>query len=94
MRLIVPKKNLEYKLKKHNMRKNRLTETDLTRIVGKVLKEEKDDSLMKKLMRKLKGVSDEQLDYNVKNNLPWDWKGSKEGYYEKMENKKHHSGSN
>lgn len=76
------------------MRKNRLTETDLTRIVGKVLKEEKDDSLMKKLMRKLKGVSDEQLDYNVKNNLPWDWKGSKEGYYEKMENKKHHSGSN
>lgn len=76
------------------MRRNRLTETDLTRIVGKVLKEEKDDSLMKKLMRKLKGVSDEQLDYNVKNNLPWDWKGSKEGYYEKMENKKHHSGSN
>jgi hypothetical protein len=76
------------------MRRNRLTETDLTRIVGKVLKEEKDDSLIKKLMRKLKGVSDEQLDYNVKNNLPWDWKGSKEGYYEKMENKKHHSGSN
>jgi hypothetical protein len=76
------------------MRRNRLTETDLTRIVGKVLKEEKDESLIKKLMRKLKGVSDEQLDYNVKNNLPWDWKGSKEGYYEKMENKKHHSGSN
>jgi hypothetical protein len=76
------------------MRRNRLTETDLTRIVGKVLKEEKDDSLIKKLMRKLKGVSDDQLDYNVKNNLPWDWKGSKEGYYEKMENKKHHSGSN
>ena len=76
------------------MRRNRLTETDLTRIVGKVLKEEKNDSLIKKLMRKLKGVSDEQLDYNVKNNLPWDWKGSKEGYYEKMENKKHHSGSN
>jgi hypothetical protein len=75
------------------MRSN-LTERDLSRIVKKVISEDKDESMIKKLMRKLKGVSDEQLNYNVKNDLPWDWKGSKEGYYEKMENKRHHSGSN
>jgi hypothetical protein len=81
------------KLKNKKMRSN-LTERDLNRIVKKVISEDKDESMVKKLMRKLKGVSDEQLNYNVKNDLPWDWKGSKEGYYEKMENKRHHSGSN
>jgi len=45
-------------------------------------------------MRKLKGVDDKQLHYNIKTDLPWDWKGSKEGYYEKMEGRRHHSGSN
>ena len=45
-------------------------------------------------MRKLKGVSDKQLDYNIKNNLPWDWNGSKEGFYEKMEGRKSNTGSN
>ena len=29
------------------------------------------------------GVSDEQAAYNKKHGLPNDWKGSKEGYYEK-----------
>ena len=32
-------------------------------------------------MRKLKGVSSEQLKYNMENDLPWDWTGSKEGFY-------------
>jgi hypothetical protein len=75
----------------------RLTESDLTRIVKRVIKEEeeiKNDSLIKKIMRKLKGVSDKQLDYNIKNNLPWDWNGSKEGFYEKMEGRKSNTGSN
>lgn len=45
-------------------------------------------------MMKLKGISKDKLEYNMKNNLPWDWKGSKEGYYEKMENKRNYSGSN
>ena len=77
----------------------RLTETDLTMIVKKVILEkdkENDDntSFYKKLMTKLKGISKEQLEYNVKNDLPWDWKGSKEGYYEKVENKRNYSGSN
>jgi len=77
----------------------RLTETDLTRIVKKVIleKDKEDDneeSFYKKLMMKLKGISKENLDYNMKNDLPWDWKGSKEGYYEKMENKRNYSGSN
>ena len=74
--------------------KSNLTERDLSRIVKKVISEDKDESMIQKLMRKLKGVSDKQLKYNVENDLPWDWKGSKEGYYEKMENKRHHSGSN
>ena len=77
----------------------RLTETDLTRIVKKVILEkdkedDNDESFYKKLMMKLKGISKDKLEYNMKNNLPWDWKGSKEGYYEKMENKRNYSGSN
>jgi hypothetical protein len=75
----------------------KLTETDLTKIINKVLNEEKKDeevSWLWKVKKKLKGVSDEQLDYNMKNNLPWDWKGSKEGFYEKMEPRKKNSGSN
>jgi len=77
----------------------RLTETDLTRIVRKVIlekdkKDDNDESFYKKLMMKLKGINKDKLDYNMKNDLPWDWKGSKEGYYEKMENKRNYSGSN
>ena len=63
-------------------------------LIRKIVRENKDESTVQKLMRKLKGVSDKQLKYNIENDLPWDWKGSKEGYYEKMENKRHHSGSN
>jgi hypothetical protein len=72
----------------------KLTESDLHKVVKRVIEEQKDETLMKKLMRKLKGVSDEQLEYNIKNDLPWDWKGSKEGFYDKMENKKQYKGTN
>jgi len=51
-------------------------------------------SLIKKEVVKLKGVSDDQIKYNMKHDLPWDWNGSKEGFYEKMEPKRKHSGSN
>jgi hypothetical protein len=75
----------------------RLTETDLSRLVKKIINEEKKEeevSWLWKVKKKLKGVSDEQLDYNMRNNLPWDWKGSKEGFYEKIEPRKKNSGSN
>lgn len=74
----------------------RLTERDLTRIVKNVISEEEKtkESMIQKLMRKLKGIDDKQLDYNVKHDLPWDWNGSKEGYYEKMEKRKNYSGFN
>ena len=72
----------------------RLTEADLSRIVKNVISEQEKESLLKKLMRKLKGVSSEQLKYNMENDLPWDWTGSKEGFYEKMEPRKRNSGSN
>lgn len=72
----------------------RLTEADLTRIVKNVISEQEKESLLKKLMRKLKGVSSEQLKYNMENDLPWDWTGSKEGFYEKMEPRRRNSGSN
>ena len=52
----------------------RITEQDLLNIVKKVIKEEQEETLMKKLVRKLKGVSEEQLEYNMKHKLPWDWK--------------------
>jgi len=72
----------------------RLTETDLTRIVKRVIQENKDQTILQKILKKLKGVSDQQIEYNLKHDLPWDWKGTKEGFYQKMENKKDHSGSN
>jgi hypothetical protein len=50
--------------------------------------------LLKKALLKLKGVSDTQLEYNIEHGLPWDWKGSKEGFYEKMEPRKDYTGSN
>lgn len=71
-----------------------ITDQHLYNIVKKVIKEEQEESLMKRLVRKLKGVSDVQLEYNMKNKLPWDWKGTKEGYHEHITNKKHSSGSN
>jgi len=73
----------------------RLTENDITRIIKKVISEQEEPRpLLKKIIAKLKGLSDEQIRYNLKNDLPWDWTGSKEGYYEKMEPRKKHSGSN
>ena len=75
------------------MKRVRLTESDLQRIVKKVIKEE-EESLLKKVLRKLKGVSDKQLEYNMENGLPWDWKGTKEGFYDKMEPRKDNRGSN
>ena len=75
------------------MKRVRLTESDLQRIVKKVIKEE-EESLLKKVLRKLKGVSDKQLEYNMENGLPWDWKGTKEGFYNKMEPRKDNRGSN
>lgn len=77
--------------------KRYLNESDYKRIVRLVLeeKEEKNDiSFVKKIMSKLKGVSERQIEYNMKHDLPWDWKGTKEGFYEKMENKRDYSGSN
>tara|TARA_R110001606_G_scaffold384164_1_gene546862 strand:+ start:328 stop:1053 length:726 start_codon:yes stop_codon:yes gene_type:complete len=50
--------------------------------------------LLKKALLKLKGVSDSQLEYNIEHGLPWDWKGSKEGFYEKMEPRRNYTGSN
>lgn len=60
----------------------------------RMVKEEQEENLLKKLARKLKGISDEQLNYNIKNNLPWDWDGTKEGYHEHITKKKFAKGSN
>jgi hypothetical protein len=67
----------------------KITESDLNRIAKKIILEEEKEkmSLIKKLMQKLKGVSNDQIEYNAKHGLPWDWRGSKEGFYEKMEGK-------
>jgi len=51
-------------------------------------------SLIKKVIAKLKGVSDKQIQYNMENGLPWDWKGTKEGFYENIEPRKKSSGFN
>jgi len=72
----------------------KLTESDLARIVKRIIKEDRKETMIEKIKRKLKGISDEKLTYNMENDLPWDWKGSKEGYYEKMEPRKNNRGSN
>jgi hypothetical protein len=51
-------------------------------------------SLMDKLKIKIAGIDDEQVIYNLNNNLPIDWRGTKEGYYEKMKSTKFNTGSN
>jgi hypothetical protein len=54
-----------------------------------------DEGALKKIKQKLSGVSDEQLAYNKKHGLPDNWKGSKEGFYEKHgEGNSSPSGSN
>jgi len=76
------------------MKNIRLNESDISRIVKRVIEEDRKESMIEKIKRKLKGVSDDQLVYNMENDLPWDWKGTKEGYYEKMEPRKNNRGSN
>jgi len=54
-----------------------------------------DEGVMKMLKRKFAGVSDEQAAYNEKHGLPDNWRGTKEGYYEKQgEGNSRPSGSN
>jgi len=72
------------------MKKSELREIIREEMIG-ILREE---SLLRKLGMLLKNISDEQLDYNMKNNLPWDWNGTKEGYYEYIGDTKYNSGSN
>ena len=55
---------------------------------------EHEASFFDKLKAKLKGVSEEQMEYNRKHNLPIDWQGSKEGYHEYITDKQFPSGSN
>jgi len=77
----------------------RINESDIDRLVNRILNEnesgkDKEVSWLWKVKKKLKGVSDEQIDYNMRNDLPWDWKGTKESFYEKMEPRKRNSRSN
>lgn len=76
------------------LKMNRLTESDIRRITRKIISENRKESTWEKIKRKLKGISDDQLIYNMENDLPWDWKGSKEGFYEKNEPRKIYKGSN
>jgi hypothetical protein len=62
---------------------------EISKVTG--LSEEK---ILDKIKAKLKGVTPEQMDYNKEHGLPIWWKGSKEGFYEKMEPRKNYTGSN
>lgn len=56
--------------------------------------EDQSHPFLKSIIAKLKGISEKKIKYNMEHDLPWDWEGSKEGYYEKMEPRKRHTGSN
>lgn len=51
-------------------------------------------SFKDRLKLKLKGVSLEKAKENIKQGLPIDWEGSKEGYYEKQEPRRNYAGTN
>jgi hypothetical protein len=51
-------------------------------------------SFKDRLKIKLAGIDEDQVLYNLNNGLPIDWRGSKEGYYEKIEPKANNRGSN
>jgi len=62
---------------------------EVSKVTG--LSEEK---ILDRIKAKLRGVTPEQMDYNKEHGLPIWWKGSKEGFYEKMEPRKNYTGSN
>lgn len=84
----------ELGIKKNTMEESKNAIRMVVREVISESFEDYDMSFLKKLKLKLKGVTEEQLKYNVENGLPWDWRGSKEGFYEKMEPRRNYSGSN
>lgn len=51
-------------------------------------------SFLDKIKLKLAGVSEEQALENLNNNLPIDWTGSKEGFYDSKEPRGNYSGTN
>jgi hypothetical protein len=51
-------------------------------------------SLLDRFKIKMAGIDDNQVIYNLNNNLPIDWKGTKEGYYEKTQPTNLNKGSN
>ena len=53
-----------------------------------------EEKILDRIKAKLKGVTPEQMEYNKEHGLPIWWKGSKEGFYEKMEPRKNYTGSN
>jgi hypothetical protein len=71
-----------------------ISEQQIRKIIRRVIFEDRKESMLEKIKRKLKGISDDKLIYNMENELPWDWKGSKEAYYEKHEDRKYSKGSN
>jgi len=87
----------DYNIDINSLNENKNMKDSTRQIVREVISEVFEDldmSLWQKMKLKLKGVSEDQLQYNIENGLPWDWKGSKEGFYEKMESRQNYSGSN
>ena len=71
-----------------------ISEQQIRKIIKRVIFEDRKESMLEKMKRKLKGISDDKLIYNMENDLPWDWKGSKEAYIEKYEDRQFSKGSN
>lgn len=77
-------------------KKTGLSEEEILNNVLKFINEDTFHKLswMDRLKIKLSGIDEGQVIYNLNNNLPIDWNGTKEGYYEKMEPKNGLNGSN
>jgi hypothetical protein len=65
-----------------------ISEQQIRKIIRRVIFEDRKESMLEKMKRKLKGISDDKLIYNMENDLPWDWKGSKEAYFEQKDQTK------
>ena len=77
-------------------KKTGLSEEEILNNVLKFINEDTFHKLswMDRLKIKLSGIDEGQVIYNLNNNLPIDWNGTKDGYYEKMEPKNGLNGSN
>ncbi len=84
--------NIKKISKKTGIKESEILNKIKTKLIGENTKHKL--SFKDRLKIKMAGIDDDKVLYNLNNGLPIDWKGTKEGFYEKMEPKNNNTGSN